>query len=210
MGVFARVLQEVLEAHQDTDYSYLGGQEPRNDPIWHPLRRLAIAPEVISRLKAAAVSNDKRATLNPDDFAYVCDQLGFTPDEQVRLRAALLAQGVEMFLRDRMSLEEASAADAITDLVYRQLLERFEEPFHQVRGSDNPFILGDEMEGALRLIDRADYLRQAARFAEASGVKEEAVFWRTTSATAYDMALDMLEPVQPELAAEIRQKLAQR
>lgn len=210
MGIFARVLQEVLEEHQETDYTYLGGQEPRSDPIWHPLRRLAIAPEVISRLKAAAVSSDKRATLNPDDFVYVCDQLDFSVDERVRLRAALLAQGVEMFLRDRMSVEEASAADTITDLVYKQLLERFEEPFHQVRGSENPFVLGDEMEGALRLIDRADSLRQAALLAEANGVREEAAFWRATSATAYDMALGMLEPVQPELAAEIRQKLAGR
>lgn len=209
MGVFARVLQEVLEAHQDTDYSYLGGQEPRNDPLWHPLRRLAIAPEVISRLKAAAISNDKRATLNPDDFAYVCEQLRFTASEQTKLRAALLAQGVEMFLRDRMSVEEASAADTITTLVYQQLLERFEEPFHQVRGNENPFAVGDEMEGALRLIDRANYLLQAARLAETNGVKEEAAFWRTTSATAYDMALGMLEPNHPDLAAEIRRRLAQ-
>jgi hypothetical protein len=66
------------------------------------------------------------------------------------------------------------------------------------------------MEGALRPIDHADSLWQAARFAEAKGVREEAAFWRAMSETVYDMALGMLESVQPELAAEIRQKLAWR
>ena len=204
MGIFARVLYDVLEAHQNTDYSYLGGQDARNDPIWHPLRRLAIAPEVISRLKGAAISIEKRATLNPDDFAYVCERLGFTADERIRLRAALLAQGVEIFLRDRMAFAEADAATAITDLVYKQLLERFEEPFHQVRGGENPFLRGDELEGALALVDRANTFRQAGLLAEESGIAEEAAFWQAVASTAYDTALAVLQPIQPELAAELK------
>lgn len=204
MGIFARVLFDVLVAHSETDYSYLGGQEPRNDPIWYPLRRLAIAPEVISRLKAASVSNDKRATLNPDDFAYVCDRLGFTTEERSKLRAALLAQGVEIFLRDRMSPEEAGAATEITNLVYGQLAERFAEAFHQVRGSDNTFLRGDELEALLALVDRANDFRQAARIALASSVEQEASFWNAVSATAYNYIAAKLESIQPELAAEIR------
>lgn len=208
MGIFARVLQDVLVAHQNSDYSYLGGQEPRNDPIWHPLRRLAIAPEVISRLKAAAASNDKRATLNPDDFAYVCDSLAFSQEDRARLRAALLAQGVEIFLRDRMDAAESDVTVEITEIVYKQLLDRFETPFHKVRGDDNPFIRGDELEGVLSLMDRANYFRQGALAAKAGGIQEEYVFWRSVAMAAYDTALGMLEGIQPELAAQIRQQIA--
>lgn len=209
MGIFARVLQEVLEAHQDTDYSYLGGQDARTDPVWHPLRRLAIAPEVINRLKAAAVSNDKRATLNPDDFTYACDRLGFSPEERVRLRAALLAQGVEIFLRDRMSGAERDTIVEITQLIYHQLLDRFENAYNQIRGADNPFVRGDELEGMLGLVDRANYFRQATLLAKAEGIEEEAVFWQRVSDAAYDAALGMLAPIYPELAAEIKARIAQ-
>ncbi|MGH2516002.1 MAG: hypothetical protein ACRDHP_10140, partial [Ktedonobacterales bacterium] len=137
MGIFARVLQEVLTAHQDTDYSHLGGYSPRTDPLWHPLRRMAIPPEVINRLKAAAASENRRATLNPDDLDYVSDQLGFTLEERRKLQAALLAQGVEMFLHDRMAEENSDTVAEIAHQVYAQMLTSFQSAYNKVRGDDD-------------------------------------------------------------------------
>jgi hypothetical protein len=199
LGIFARVLQEVLIAHQGEDYSHLGGQAPRNDPIWHPLRRLAIAPEVISRLKEAATSESRRATLNPDDLEYVADQLRFIPDERRRLRAALLAQGVEIFLRDRMLDDEQPIVSQITQLIYSQLLERFQSPFDRVRGDD----AGSPLDVALDIVDRAHAMAQASSVAERQGNHQLAQFWQRMAAAAYEEAIVFIRPLEPELADEV-------
>src|SRR5262249_4776118 len=122
--------------HQMDDYSHLGGQAARSDPIWYPLRRLAIAPAVISRLKEAAGTDEKSATLNPGDLECVMEELHVDFEEQARLRAALLAQGVETFLRERMTPEERFVAQEITEVIYSRLLEQFEGIYAKVRSAE--------------------------------------------------------------------------
>jgi hypothetical protein len=202
MGIFARVLQEILVAHQESDYSHLGGVAPRTDPIWYPLRRCAIAPEVISRLKEAANSDEKRATLNPDDLEYAAEQLQFTPEERVRLRAALLAQGVEIFLRDRMPPGEERITTEIASHIYTRLLTQFEPVYEKVRGDTAmaPVSRDEVIEAALALADRADALLQAAEEARARNRAIETRFWARMALAGYEEIARLVRPVEPALA----------
>jgi hypothetical protein len=202
MGIFARVLEEILIAHQDTDYSYLGGATARGDPVWHPLRRLAIAPEVISRLKQAAESDDRRATLNPDDLEYAMEQLRFTPQERARLRVALLAQGVEIFMRDRMTDEQEPIAAEIAETVYSSVLQRYEPIYERVRAVPVPTGGYLTLEDVLALADRASGLIQAASAAGARNDGTQARFWRQLAAAAYEEIAQLTRPLEPELADE--------
>lgn len=210
MGIFARVLRDVLTAHADEDFSYLGGQSPRTDPLWYPLRRLAIAPEVISRLKEAAGSNEKRATLNPEDLEYAAEKLHFTIEERARLRAALLAQGVEIFLRDRLSDNDFTAATEIAETVFERLLEQFDSTFDRVRYFNTVAGEVDERdertEFALALADRAASLVQAALVARQHGAAIEERLWARLAATTYQEAADIAGPAEPSLATELAER----
>lgn len=202
MGIFARVLQDILIAHVDTDYSHLGGFA-RTDPIWHPLRRLGIAPETINRLKDAATSDDKRATLNPSDLEYAVEQLRFTPEEYAQLRAALLAQGVEIFLRERMTLAETRTTREITEAVYQQLLRQFEPVYDSVRDPMAYAASSDvTLDEALDLADSAGMLAQAAITARVRNQTIRAAFWGHIAGTAYDEIAHMVRSVEPALAEE--------
>jgi hypothetical protein len=204
MGIFARILQDILVAHQESDYSHLGGVAPRTDPIWHPLRRCAIAPEVISRLKEAANSDEKRATLNPDDLEYVADQLHFTPEELARLRAALLAQGVEIFLRDRMAPGDERVTVEIASHLYNRLLAQYEPVYEKVRGETavDPRSPVEVIEAALALADRAGAMLQAAERARAGNRMVEMRFWQKTSLAAYEEIARLIRPIEPTLASD--------
>lgn len=135
MGIFARVLKQVLIAHEDDDLSRLGGVAARTDPIWYPLRRLAINPAVIARLKEAAEADDKHATLSPDDLEYLMEQLHLSPQERAHLRAALMAQGVESLVQARLASAGSPTDTSVAATVYAQLLEHYDPNYDRVRGS---------------------------------------------------------------------------
>lgn len=210
MGIFAKVLHQVLTNHQFDDYSdILGGQRPKTDPIWHPLRRLAIAPAVIDRLKKAAFSDNKRATLNPSDLEYTMQQLHFNEKEKAQLRAALLAQGVEIFLYDRMTAQESAVIAEITTLIYNRLLERFEKPFDQVKepGFRQPMSRDQREELALSLTDRIGAFIAAAKLAREKKAREELLFWQQLIKAGYQEIAELLRPIDP-VAAETYKKFA--
>lgn len=209
MGIFARVLQEILAARQGSDYSYLGGQEARSDPVWYPLRRMAVPPEVISRLKKAAASDERHATLNPIYLNYLIADLRLSDEEQTKLRAALLAQGVEMFLQDRMAAEEQDAVIEITELIYDSLFEQFNSTYAKVRAFDPSDAAGRDrtIETALELADRVGELVLAAKAAEDRNALVEAQFWRRMAITGYQEVIALIRPVEPALADEFERAL---
>jgi hypothetical protein len=214
MGIFARVLEKILAARQDRQPSLLGGQGARTDPTWYPLRRLAIPPEVISRLKKAAESEEKHATLNPMYLTYLIEDLGLTDEEQRQLRAALLAQGVEMFLQDRMADEEPDAVIEITEFVYDNLLEQFKDAqsggiLGRTRNAD-VFDAADRtmvVETALTLADRVGDLVAAAKAAQKRHAPAEEQFWRHLAITGYQQIIQLLRPVDLALAASFEETL---
>jgi hypothetical protein len=197
MGIFAQVLQEILRERQGADYSHLGGSSPRTDPVWYPLRRMAIAPEVINRLKAAATSDSRRATLNPDDLDYLSDQLGFSIEETRRLRAALLAQGVEIFLHDRLSEAEGDTTIEIAHQVYEQLLASFRVSYDKVRGDGDSVT---PLDRALALADRAASMAHAASCAAEKGAPDMQRFWLHAAAAGYEEVISRLSHIEPQLA----------
>jgi hypothetical protein len=204
MGIFAKVLQEVLTAHQSDDFGFPERQKPKSDPIWHPLRRLAIAPAVVDRLKKAADSNNKRATLNPSDLDEAMRRLKFSDKEKAQLRAALLAQGVEMFLFDRMSDQESAVITKITEIVYNLLLERFDEPFHQIKEPKfrKPMSPDQRAELALSLADRIGTFIAAAKLAKEKKAQEELLFWQRLIQAGYQEIANLLRPIDPDAAAK--------
>lgn len=207
MGIFARELYKILYDHRNDDFSHLGGQKPRTDPIWWPLRRLAISREALNRLKSAAFSDEKRATLNPSDLEYLMEQLNLNPQERARLKAALLAQGVEIFLYDRMSEAESVTIVDITELIYKRLLERFEHPLDRVRGTAVKGELTNDQRTdlALTLADRVGDLILAAREARERSAHAEAHFWQRLILTGYQEIADLLRSVVPTLADKFEQ-----
>lgn len=212
MGIFAQVLQEILIDYRDRGYPYLHEQAPRSDPIWYPLRRLAIAPEVINRLKQAAISDEKRATLNPGDLDYLIEQLHLRPEESAKLRAALLAQGVEIFLRDRMTEDETGTIVEITKVIYDRLLGSFEDVYEKVRGVDmNTDTLGRDaaIEVALVLADRVGMMVMAMDAARARNAVSEEHFWRRVALAGYREIITLIAPVEPALATVFQEALTQ-
>lgn len=101
MGTFARELADILAAHQGQDLGIWSGQGPRGDPVWYPLRRLAISSPLIHRLKRAAVNEREVAALSPADIQQLAQLLKLRPRELRRLRAALLAHAIEVCLMRR-------------------------------------------------------------------------------------------------------------
>jgi hypothetical protein len=227
MGIFARVLEEILVAHQEDDFSDLGGQGAKSDPIWHPLRRLAIAPSVISRLKEAARSDERRATLNPDDLEYLMKQLRFDLEECTKLRTALLAQGVEIFLYDRLAEDENRGITRITSFIYNQLLGQLGPLGDTVRDfeiEEAPAKLSDEsmrdfkteeeldsertIEIALSLADRVGAMMTAAITAKTRNDHRELRFWGRVITAGYQETIALLRPIDPASADRYEKTLA--
>ncbi len=199
MGIFADVLYQTLCDHRDTDYSYLGGGPARKDPIWHPLRLVPVPPQVIQRLKEATHKPLITATLNAELLELTVTQLRFSEEEKTTLRAALLAQGAEMFLRARMKPEEQGIVNDIVGMLYSELRGRLQKLIGDVRGRSTM----EGLELALTFFERAGEMSDAASVASKAGDHAMAFFWFKLARKAYEEALPLLRSHDPEFADEI-------
>lgn len=201
MGIFAKILKEVLEDHV-IDAPLFGGQGPRTDPIWYPLRELAIHSQYISRIKASVIENDNTATLSSIDLEDLISSMQLNFDEQNKLRYALLAQGVQTYLLDRLKRSggidsnlQSQVANLAQD-VYDILRKNFTNIQEYNDVARDAFELGDngylQIKSALSLIDRAHAMAQAAQTAQSPDAIR---FWKMLAITAYRELANILEPV---------------
>lgn len=197
MGIFARELKAILEAHRGDDLGVWEGQGPRTDPVWYPLRRLAIYAQQIKRLKLAAQSEAIGATLPPDDLERVAEVLHLTADEQRRLRAALLAQGVEMLLADRLSPAEYHVVRQATEATFAMLYRSDIPALRYVRqiALRQCVPLDDPYERAMAAFDRAGQAEWMAHFAAAAGHHDEAQDCVSRALAAYKTAQFLFDPI---------------
>ncbi len=200
MGIFADVLFQTLSDHQRDDYSNLGGGPARGDPVWHLLRLVAVPSQVIQRLKMATHAPQRAATLNAALLEETARRLRFSDEEKLRLRAALLAQGAEVFLRDRMTPEEQPIINQITGVLYAELRGRLQKFTGGVRSGES---LLEGLELALTFLERAGEMSDAATAAAAAGDHAMAIFWFKLARKAYEQALPLLRSHDPAFADEI-------
>lgn len=96
-NIFARELENILRAHN----MRLGQLD---DP------GIGLHPEKVRRLQKSLLSPAHFPTLNPEELDQVASYLKFTETEMIRLRAAIIATGVERTLMDRITPDVALMA----------------------------------------------------------------------------------------------------
>jgi hypothetical protein len=116
-NIFARVLEDILAAH--------GARIGQIDD------RTAIHREKVARLQRSLDDPGRIHTLNPDELREVRMAFGLTPDEVLRLRAAMVAASIQKTLLDRISAEDARLA---AEELYPSLLESLRHRAHELRG----------------------------------------------------------------------------
>lgn len=94
-NLFARELDDILAVH-----GYRLG---------HLNDRAEIHPEKVRRLQHS-LRTPRFHMLAPDEIERVCDTFGFSHDERLRLKAAILATGIEVLLMNRINQDDALAA----------------------------------------------------------------------------------------------------
>ena len=110
-NIFARELEDLLLKH-GYDLSDLVSQA-------------GLHPEKVRRLKKS-LAFPLFHVLNPEDLEQVSEAFAFTGEEQIRVRAAILATAVEETLMNRIDPENAlRAAEEIFPLLVNALQQRF-------------------------------------------------------------------------------------
>ncbi len=168
-NIFARELESVLLVH--------------GFRLGHLNDRAHIHPEKVRRLQQSLIK-PRFHVLPPEELEHVSVVFGFTDDEQLRLRAAVLATAMEDMLMDRIHPEDAfAAADQIFPLLFQALKAATDDTqgigaikgmpaekqveFDRLDGIDEAL---DEIDSALlalhlslagRVDKRTDYLHQA-------------------------------------------------
>ncbi|GCF08498.1 hypothetical protein [Dictyobacter arantiisoli] len=110
-NLFARELEDRLREH---GWNF-------NDLV----SEAGLHPEKVRRLKRSLIQ-PKFHILNPEELEQVSMCFAFTGDEQIRLRAAILATAVEETLMNRIDPENAlHAAEELFPVLIRALQQRF-------------------------------------------------------------------------------------
>jgi hypothetical protein len=110
-NLFARELEDLLNKH-DHDLNDL-------------VSEAGLHPEKVRRLKQSLVL-PRFHTLNPEELEQVSESFAFTGEDQLRLRAAILATAVEETLMNRIDPENAlHAAEEIFPLLIEALQQRY-------------------------------------------------------------------------------------
>lgn len=109
-NLFARVLQEILAAHG----CRLGQLDDRAQ----------VHPERVRRLRRSLLVPKSFPILTHEEMERVIEAFNLNWNEQIRLRAALLATSIEATLMDRINQDEAlMAAEQIFPIIERALQE---------------------------------------------------------------------------------------
>ena len=98
-NIFVRELEAILRAH--------------GLKLGHLTTRAEIHPEIVNRLKRSlkcSQASPRFHLINPSDLEKVITTFQLTSNEQLRLRAAILATAVEKMLIDRIGPVNAFAA----------------------------------------------------------------------------------------------------
>lgn len=111
-NIFARELDAILQAHRFN--------------LGHLTTKLGIHTEKVRRLKQSLTSSTFRShLLNPQELEEISQAFQFTAEEQLRLRAALLATAIEELLMNRIDPDSAlEAAEEVFPLLLRALHRR--------------------------------------------------------------------------------------
>lgn len=210
MGIFAGVLKQILQHHQnDPQFRNMA----RSDPLWYPLRAINVLPAVIERLKKAADSDQYHATLNPIDFENLLKTLNLKPEdkETQHLQAALIAQGIEIFLTDRMKHVGYTHQDAseIAEVVYDSLLAHFDTVYSRTKGVRGwgPQDQADQSAAVDAIMDLADQAAAMIQNMYDARLRQYASaerFWHTVALAAYREVIAQLRPLDPTLADQLQ------
>src|SRR5262249_3663984 len=113
-NLFARELEDILA----TRGLRLGHLDNRKDEMGEPL----VHREKVRRLQRSLRTPKAFTVLSPYDLERIIRVLQITPQERLRIHAAMLATAVEVMLMDRINLEDAyAAAEQILPVLYQAL-----------------------------------------------------------------------------------------
>lgn len=113
-NIFARELAAILHA--------------RGLRLGHLNDQAGIHPARVSRLQRS-LREPKFNMLPPEDLEHVMEVFEFSPDEQVRMKAAILATAIENILMGRINqLDALQAVDQIFPILCRALREQGDSP----------------------------------------------------------------------------------
>lgn len=114
-NIFARVFDRILHKHGNT--------------LWQLTTLAGIHPEKIRRIQQS-LHQTRFNVLSPQDLEKVAAACGFTPDEIVQIRAAILATAIEKMLMDRINKDDALAAgEQIYPILYKALKKHEVDPY---------------------------------------------------------------------------------
>jgi len=185
-NLFARELEDVLSAHG----LRLGQLDDRE---------IVLHREKVRRLQQSLKRSGHFPTLNPDEMDRLFQIVPLTTEEQVRLRAALLATAIERILMDRIDPHAAlmGANDAFAIIL--EAMQSSTPPEYLVRAKDGAVIGADDQEGdeafttALEQIDHGTLALHNALQATSTAARlanaQEAL-------SAFNSALEQLEHTQ--------------
>ncbi len=145
-NLFARELEDRLWEH---------GQD-----LGDLVSEVGLHPEKVRRLKQSLVQ-PRFHILNPEEIEQVSMFFGFTGEEQLRLRAAILATAVEETLMNRIDPENAlRAAEEIFPLLVQALQHRYGRrtglaATRQTERSNDPAATDDLFDPILERFDQA-------------------------------------------------------
>ncbi|HLZ60735.1 MAG TPA: hypothetical protein VKR06_27625 [Ktedonosporobacter sp.] len=143
-NLFARELDDILQAH--------------NLSMADLATKAELHSEKVRRLKLS-LSTPRFNLLSPEDLDHVIAHFQFTIEEQLRLRAAILATAVEETLMDRIDPENAlKAAEEIFPILLDALRKRLgQEGIGKTRGESmrDEAAIDDLLDIALKRYDQA-------------------------------------------------------
>jgi hypothetical protein len=180
----------------------LGQLDNRKDEFGAPL----VHREKVRRLQRSLVAPKSFPALNPEELERVATALAFTPDERVRLYAAVLATAVEVTLMDRIAPESAlQAAEQILPVLRQAMAETSKDgALRAVRGGGNRMGESDDrdatdldrrFEKALDALDRGTLdlhlARSTGRYQEQIEHAQQAHERFQTAVRLFETASDM-------------------
>lgn len=185
-NIFARELESVLDAH-DLRLGHLDN------------RGVVFHPEKVRRLQQSLEAPSHFPVLNPDEIERLFDTVKLTPEEQCRIRAALLATAVERVLMDRLEPEAAlMAANDVYEIclaVMRDEPERAMSAAVRAGASRGGGGAHEKLFAeALNLIDEATLALHGANDSLTQQAKQE---YARTAETTFVRALTALQGIEP-------------
>jgi hypothetical protein len=193
-NIFARELQDIMQAHGNA----LGVIDDRT----------AIHREKVRRLQKSLLTPKRFPLLSPNDLDMLIQEFELSPDEVIRLRAAVLATSVEATLMGRISQHDAlRAAEQVFEITLDSL--RIEDnAFQSVRhGGEYTSQASPDSDGDASVPESAlaaiDWAMLSIHLAMQSNSSLQRLTYLRQARETFDFALEELDVAEDATAADV-------